>query len=79
MKNGDKVRDTTTGFTGTVVGIADWISGCVRAAVQSGELHEGMPVEEQWFDVDRLEVQESKPRPPVTPSGGPQRDPKRSF
>ncbi len=78
---GNKVRDTVTGFTGIVVGKTIWMYGCERFAVQSDKLHDNKPVDEHWFDDQRLEVLEIT-EPVVSPSsvatsGGPQRDPSR--
>lgn len=78
---GNKVRDTVTGFTGIVVGKTIWMYGCERSAVQSDKLHDNKPVDEHWFDDQRLEVLEAT-EPVISPtsvatSGGPHRDPSR--
>ena len=76
---GNRVRDTVTGFTGTAVGKTIWMYGCERFSVQSDKLHDGKPVDEHWFDAQRLEILETV-QPAVSPSsvatsGGPHRDP----
>lgn len=67
IKLGSKVRDTITGLTGIAVVRSEWLWGCVRIGVQARELKDGKPVEETWFDENRLEVvkeKEEKPKPP---------------
>lgn len=58
---GCKAKDRISGFSGTVTGICHYISGCNQALIsptigEKGELREG-----HWFDVQRLEVDNSKP------------------
>lgn len=53
---GDKVRDPITGYEGTVIARTEWVWGCVRLGVQSAFMHEGKPVEAQWFDEAAIEV-----------------------
>ncbi len=78
---GTKVRDKFTGFSGVAVGRTEWIFGCTRYAVEATELHEGKPIEAQWFDEQRLELLQDAPAQKEAESkgpGGPQRDPVRS-
>lgn len=75
---GDKVRDSITGFEGTVTSITEWINGCRRVGVQSAELHEGKPIDPQWFDEQQVRLVES--RYPLSDKeenkkGGPRLDP----
>jgi len=75
---GDKVKDKITGLDGIVTGITCWLNGCVRATVQPRLLHEGKPLEAQWFDVEQLEIMskgEVSFKSP--PKGGPMPDPSR--
>lgn len=53
---GDKVTESVTGFSGTITGIADYLTGCSQACVQppTGEKNDWQ--EARWFDVDRLTV-----------------------
>jgi len=76
---GCKARDAITGFTGVVAGITVWLNGCVRYALQSQELHDGKPIEQQWFDVETLELVDEVPfaAMPQERRGGPQADPRR--
>ena len=53
---GDEVTDIITGCAGIAVGRADWLTGCTRFAVQPRKLANGKPVDEQWFDENRLTV-----------------------
>ena len=52
----DLVKDTITGFKGTVVAIAKYMNGCVRCEVQPRGLYEGKPIESQWIDEGQLEI-----------------------
>lgn len=76
IKLGDKVKDPISGFEGVVVGRTDWLWGCVQLGVQPAALHEGKPVERQWFDETALEVIENRGGglgPNQRPTGGPTR------
>ena len=68
---GDQVKHTITGYTGIVVCIGNWLSGCQRVTVQSQELREGKPVENQTFDVEELELVKPDAAPTCKPTGGP--------
>lgn len=78
---GNKVRDSITGFTGIATGKTTWLYGCERICVQPQALHNGKPIDAEWFDDQQVElVEESKPmvsESSVAAAGGPQRDPKR--
>jgi hypothetical protein len=52
----DRVRDTITGYTGIVIGVTQWIHGCVRCTVQARELKDGRPVDPVCFDEPQLEL-----------------------
>jgi len=56
---GDKVKDRISGFTGIVTTIAHYLNGCARAGVQTSELHEGKPIDTEFFDLAQLEILES--------------------
>lgn len=58
---GEKARDPLSGFEGIVVARTEWLYGCVRLALQPRGLHEGKPIEAQWFDQAQVEVVEEKP------------------
>lgn len=77
---GSKVKDRVTGFSGLAVAKTEWLSGNVTITIEPTSLHEGKPVDAQGFDVQRVELLETK-TPPVSAqstatAGGPQRDPK---
>ncbi len=57
MKNGDKVKDIISGFTGVMVARTEWLNGCNRIAIQS-ENFDCMkaPIPEQWFDEQQVVV-----------------------
>jgi len=57
--NGDKVRDKITGVHGTIIGRADYLSGCNRYGVQP-VADAGKYVEACWFDEPRIELIEKK-------------------
>lgn len=78
IRLGDYVRDTLSPFEGVVVARAEWLNGCVRVAVQSDALKDGLPLEAAWFDEPQLRPimgDGSKPASPATrtPTGGPAR------
>lgn len=50
IKLGEVVRDTLTGYKGTVIAITDWLWGPRRITIQPHGLHEGKPIEPQTFD-----------------------------
>jgi hypothetical protein len=50
---GDKVKDTITGYTGVVTGLATYLHSAAAAQVTSAELKDGATVEE-WINVGRL-------------------------
>lgn len=66
---GSMVRDQMTGFSGVVIGRAEYLYGCVRVQVQPTGLLNGKPIEAEWFDEQRLDAES----PAI--SGGPQVDP----
>lgn len=70
IKNGDKVRDTISGFEGIVTGITSWLNGCDTAGVKPQKLHEGKPIENQWFDIMRLQKIEEKTTEETPPGEG---------
>jgi hypothetical protein len=51
---GDRVKDSITGFQGIVVIVSEYLQGCRRIVVQPEALHEGKPVEPQYFDEPQL-------------------------
>lgn len=51
---GTTARDRITGFTGVVMGVCDYLSGCSQALLVP-PMQDGKLPESQWFDVQRLE------------------------
>jgi len=52
---GSVVRDTITGYEGTVTGRAEYLFGCVRCLVEANGLKDdGAPKGELWIDEQRL-------------------------
>jgi hypothetical protein len=52
---GSLVKDKITGFKGIAIGRTAWLHGCSMIGIQSSILHEGKPVEVQWFDEQEVE------------------------
>ena len=65
VKLGDKVRDSISGFEGVATSRTEFLYGCVRVCVEPQGLHDGKPIDSQYFDEQRL--CESSP----APVGGP--------
>lgn len=74
---GDECRDVVTGCKGIIIGVTQWISGCIRYGIQPTGLKDGKPYEETWFDEERLKMVK-KGAVKITPrfTGGPQNDPR---
>lgn len=82
IKLGNLVRDIISGFSGVATARTEWMYGCSRICIEPQHLHEGKPIEAQWFDEQRVVLVEER-APEVSPAskaktGGPQRDPSRS-
>lgn len=71
---GQGARDTISGFVGVVYGITVFLNGCVRIGLAPKGLHDGKPIDTQWFDEPQLEahpsVEETAERLRVAASGG---------
>lgn len=59
VQNGDKVRDTVTGFEGIVTGVADYLTGC-RQVLISAQSRDGKAGEAGWYDDDRVEIMQAQ-------------------
>lgn len=53
---GKVARDKVTGFTGTLIGIASYITGCDQYLVQPITKETGEHQEGRWIDEGRLEL-----------------------
>jgi hypothetical protein len=57
---GDEVKDSITGFSGTISGQCRYVTGCKQALVQPRIKASGDFVDARWFDEDRLELIRAK-------------------
>lgn len=58
---GFRVKDKVTGSSGVVSSVGFDLYGCIQAIVNPGLDKDGKPGEQQWFDINRLEVISSTP------------------
>jgi hypothetical protein len=56
IKLGSKVEDKITGFSGIVTGFVTYLSGCNQALVVPKVGKDGAFRDSQWFDEQRLKV-----------------------
>jgi len=68
---GAEVEDTMSSYKGVVTGIATFFNGCVRVGVQCSELHEGKPIDREWFPMQQLKVVTPPQVATPTRTGGP--------
>ncbi len=68
---GSMVRDKHSGFAGKVVSRTDFLYGCRRYGVQAEGLHEGKPIETQYFDEPQLETNIEVMPEKTSSTGGP--------
>jgi hypothetical protein len=59
IKLGDRVRIRVNGWTGITTGRTEYINGCRQFLISPEELHDGKPVDGQWWDEQHLELIES--------------------
>jgi len=72
IKLGDRVKDTLSGFTGVVIGITKYLHGCTVCGVKPPGLHNGKPIDIQWFDEPQLKIVKRKvAKPSAKENGGP--------
>jgi hypothetical protein len=66
---GDEAKDIVTGFRGIIVARTAWLHGCDRISITPNKLgSDGLPIKEQTFDEQRIEVIKAgkiKVTPPV--------------
>lgn len=75
---GDTVRDEISGLKGIVTSITEFLAGCVRIGVNPGELKDGVPVGESYFDEVHLSVvKRARAKAPLVRTGGPRPEPRR--
>lgn len=70
VKAGDRVKDPITGFQGIVTCRLEYLNGCTRIAIQPETLHEGKPIEPQFFDEPQLLLVESAVHTGIHETGG---------
>lgn len=75
---GCEAKDTITGYVGIVVCISDWLNGCRRVTIQAKELKGGIPLENQTFDVEQVNLVSSGLQTQASPTGGPSIRPTRN-
>ncbi len=80
---GVKVKDTITGFEGTVTARCQYMNGCVQYEITPTTLKEGVPQKEIWLDEQRVVPVEKKEKTNRSPrrvrrTGGPQNHPEKS-
>lgn len=61
MNLGEKARDKITGFSGTITGKCEYLTGCSTVLLQPEVDKDGKFVDAHWFDIDRLETIDAKP------------------
>lgn len=66
---GVKAKDKITGFAGTVTGRAQYLTGCDQYLLNP-PAKDGALVDSQWFDEQRLEVDENTPAVVLDNSNG---------
>lgn len=71
---GNVVRDTVTGFQGTVTAKGEYLNGCIQFCVLPPMAADGKMPEGQWIDWQRLEVVADGIQVKSSTTGGPQRD-----
>jgi hypothetical protein len=78
MKNGDRVKDVITGYSGIVIAEHTYLNGCKRVTVQPEKLADGKLQDAQTFDVEQLSVVKPKVHSLLAPTGGPEKTPARA-
>ena len=61
LRLGYKARDVVTGFSGTIMGLVTYLTGCKQALLVPGLDEKGQPGESHWFDLDRLQILAEEP------------------
>lgn len=62
FENGEKVKDTITGFKGTITAVIEYMNGCIRYQIQPSIDEKGEYRESQIIDEQQLELI-IKPKP----------------
>lgn len=56
IRLGSTVRDVYSKFEGIAIARTEWLYGCSRILIEPEALHDGKPIENVWFDEQRVEV-----------------------
>jgi len=77
---GDQVKDTVTGYKGTIIGRTEWLNGCKRYCIQAAKLTDsGKPVESEHVDEGQIDlIKAARNRPQAAVTGGPRPNPRRA-
>lgn len=60
---GDVLKDSVTGYQGTVMARIEWLNGCIRYVLQSKAIKDGVPVGEHTVDEQQCTlVKAAKPK-----------------
>lgn len=59
-KLGRKAKDKVTGFKGVVSSVSFDLYGCIQAVVTPPATKDGKCEDGRWFDIQRLEIEDSK-------------------
>jgi len=78
IKMGDRIKDSISGFKGIATSKTEWLNGCKRWLISPEELHDGKPIEAQWFDAEQVALVKSLGPRNAKPSGGNKPAPKRA-
>jgi hypothetical protein len=68
---GKTYQDSITGFEGVAISFTKFLSASQRVGLQPTKLHEGKPIETQYFDAHQLNEVKSKVTPKVKESAAP--------
>ena len=73
---GDRVRDSITGFEGTVTAKCEYLNGCIQFCVKPNKLSaEGKMIDGEFIDEEQLEVISStEEKQKKAENGGPMPD-----
>lgn len=73
---GSIATDRISGFSGVVICRSEWLHGCTRYGIQPQAVHDGKPIEPQFFDEPQIRVIRTPEgtRPEESKIGGPRKD-----
>ena len=75
-KLGGRARNIHNGFEGIANAKTSWMNGCIRISIKPTTLHDGKTIENEWFDIEEVEVvKENGKKEEPKATGGDQNDP----